>query len=185
MHRLHYVLQFFETSLKNASLKIEIHCSKHCIVKQKVRCFKWCLRFEVKNIHLFKNWNKSVVKQYHTGLFCGETYGYGICGRLGFRIQLIVPTQFERKIYPDMEFVQNFTPPDFQAKNFTPSISPNFNSFSKKKHKKWVKMEKFTPLAKILHCRRHWRHGQIPPLDRCDWKGVTEQSQKKTQDSCS
>ena len=37
---------------------------------------------------------------------------------------------------PDMEFVQNFTPPDFQAKNFTPSISPNFNSFSKKKHKK-------------------------------------------------
>ena len=35
-----------------------------------------------------------------------------------------------------MEFVQNFTPPDFQAKNFTPSISPNFNSFSKKKHRK-------------------------------------------------
>ena len=33
----------------------------------------------------------------------------------------------------DMEFVQNFTPPDFEAKNFTPSISPNFNSFSKKK----------------------------------------------------
>ena len=47
-----------------------------------------------------------------------------------------------------MEFVQNFTPPDFQVKNFTPSISPNFNSFSKKKHKKLVKMEKFTPLAK-------------------------------------
>ena len=38
--------------------------------------------------------------------------------------------------WADMEFVQNFTPPDFQAKNFTPSISPNFNSFSKKKHKK-------------------------------------------------
>ena len=34
-----------------------------------------------------------------------------------------------------MEFVQNFTPPDFQATNFTPSISPNFNSFSKKKQK--------------------------------------------------
>ena len=66
----------------------------------------------------------------------------------------------------DMEFVQKFTPPDFQAKNFTPSISPNFNSFSGKKHKKWVKMEKFTPLAKILHCRRHWRHGQIPPLSK-------------------
>ena len=35
-----------------------------------------------------------------------------------------------------MEFVQNFTPPDFQVKNFTPSISPNFNSFSDKTHKK-------------------------------------------------
>ena len=33
-------------------------------------------------------------------------------------------------ISPDMEFVQNFTPPDFQAKNFTQSISPNFNSLS-------------------------------------------------------
>ena len=35
-----------------------------------------------------------------------------------------------------MEFVQNFTPPDFQAKNFTPSISPDFNSFSGKKTQK-------------------------------------------------
>ena len=25
-------------------------------------------------------------------------------------------------------------------------------------------LEKFTLLAKILHCRWHWRHGQIPPL---------------------
>ena len=38
--------------------------------------------------------------------------------------------------FTDMEFVQNFTPSDFQAKTFTPSISPNFYSFSKKKHKK-------------------------------------------------
>ena len=64
----------------------------------------------------------------------------------------------------DIEFVQNLTPPDFWAKNFTPSISPNFNSFSKKKHKKMSKMEKFTPLAKNLHCRRQWRHWQIPTL---------------------
>ena len=35
-----------------------------------------------------------------------------------------------------MEFVKNFTPRDFQAKNFTPSISPNFNSFSKQKTQK-------------------------------------------------
>ena len=31
-----------------------------------------------------------------------------------------------------MRFVQNFTLPDFQAKTFTPSISPNFNSFNDK-----------------------------------------------------
>ena len=36
---------------------------------------------------------------------------------------------------PDMEFVKKFTPPDFQARNFTTSISPNFNSFRKKKQK--------------------------------------------------
>ena len=35
-----------------------------------------------------------------------------------------------------MEFVQKFTPLDFQAKNFTPLISPNFNSFSKKEAQK-------------------------------------------------
>ena len=35
-----------------------------------------------------------------------------------------------------MKFVQNFTPPDFQVKNFTPPISPNFNSFSEKKTQK-------------------------------------------------
>ena len=35
-----------------------------------------------------------------------------------------------------MEFVQNFALLDFQAKTFTPSISPNFNSFSKEKTQK-------------------------------------------------
>ena len=35
-----------------------------------------------------------------------------------------------------MEFVQKFTPLDFQVKNFTPSILPNFNSFSNKKAQK-------------------------------------------------
>ena len=46
-----------------------------------------------------------------------------------------------------MRFVQNFTPQDFQAKTFTLSISPNFNSFSVK-NTKIVKMGKFTSLAK-------------------------------------
>ena len=58
------------------------------------------------------------------------------------------------------------TPPDFQAKKITLLISLNFNSFGDKNTKKRVKMEKFTPLAKILHCRRHWRHWQISPLAR-------------------
>ena len=41
-----------------------------------------------------------------------------------------------RQLGTDMEFIQNFTPPDFQAKNFTLSISTSFNSFSQKKHKR-------------------------------------------------
>ena len=36
----------------------------------------------------------------------------------------------------DMEFVKNFTPPDFQANNFTPLFSPNFNSFGDETTKK-------------------------------------------------
>ena len=43
----------------------------------------------------------------------------------------------------DMEFVKNFTPSDFQEKKFTPSISPNFNGFSKKKHKKWRNLHRW------------------------------------------
>ena len=35
-----------------------------------------------------------------------------------------------------MEFVKKFKPPDLQAENFTPSTSPNFNSFSKEKPQK-------------------------------------------------
>ena len=63
-----------------------------------------------------------------------------------------------------MRFVKNFTLPYFQAKHFTHLISLNFNSFSDKSTRKWVFLEKFTPLAKILHCRRHWRQWQISPL---------------------
>ena len=35
----------------------------------------------------------------------------------------------------DMEFVQNFTPPDFQAKNFTLSFSPNLTVLVQKNTK--------------------------------------------------
>ena len=47
-----------------------------------------------------------------------------------------------------MRFVKKFTPPNFQAKNFAPKVSPNFDSFGDKNINKWVKMEKITPLAK-------------------------------------
>ena len=36
------------------------------------------------------------------------------------------------KACADMRFVKNFTPPDFQAKQFTPFFSLNFNSFGDK-----------------------------------------------------
>ena len=62
--------------------------------------------------------------------------------------------------------LSNFTPPDFQAKKFIPSNSPDFKHLSDKNTKKWVQMEKFTPLGKILRCSRQWRHGQISPLKR-------------------
>ena len=47
--------------------------------------------------------------------------------------------------FSDMRFVKKFTPPDFQAKNFTPLISPN-SIVLVIKHQKRVKIETFTPL---------------------------------------
>ena len=38
--------------------------------------------------------------------------------------------------FSDMRFVKKFTPPDFQAKNFTPLISPKFNSYGDENIKK-------------------------------------------------
>ena len=54
-----------------------------------------------------------------------------------------VPEQ-ENCLMPDMEFVQKFTPPDFH------SISPNFNSFSKKKHKKMPKIDTLDALDNAM-----------------------------------
>ena len=45
-----------------------------------------------------------------------------------------------------MEFVKNFTPPEFQAKTFTTSISPNFNSFGDiniKNEQKWRNLHRW------------------------------------------
>ena len=47
---------------------------------------------------------------------------------------------------PDMEFVKNFTPSDFQEKNFTPLISPNFNGLVRKNTKnewKWINLHRW------------------------------------------
>ena len=50
------------------------------------------------------------------------------------------PDKIWFQVYSDVEFVQNFTPPDFQAKNL---------------YRQFHLILKFTPLAKISHCRRH------------------------------
>ena len=60
-----------------------------------------------------------------------------------------VPVVLSKYHWPlaDMIFVKKFTPPDFQAKDFTPLISLNFNSFSDKN----TKQERFW---RNLH---HWQ----------------------------
>ena len=54
-----------------------------------------------------------------------------------------------------MEFVQKFTPPDFQAKNSTLSISPDFNSFSGKKTQK-TRPSKLCVTHQMNHKRRNF-----------------------------
>ena len=56
----------------------------------------------------------------------------------------IFPSNMYAKYYPDMIFVKKFTPPDFQAKQFTPLISPYFNSFGDKNTKNEWDGEIFT-----------------------------------------
>ena len=41
-------------------------------------------------------------------------------------------SEYEDDNEADMRFVKNFTPPAFQAKNFTPLISLNFNKKTQK-----------------------------------------------------
>ena len=63
-----------------------------------------------------------------------------------------------------MRFVKKFTPPDFQARDFKPFISLNFNSFSDKNTKNecfWINLHHW---EKIWHCRRQWQQWQISPL---------------------
>ena len=42
-------------------------------------------------------------------------------------------------LYPDMEFVKNFTQPDFQAKNFTPQKRINCDIFLANQQRKCIK----------------------------------------------
>ena len=74
----------------------------------------------------------------------------------------------------DMEFVKNFTPPDFQAKNFTPSISPNFNTFSDKNVKKELNGEIYTTelaknFQKTINQHRWLKMVQNSPKARGAW----------------
>ena len=62
------------------------------------------------------------------------------------------------------EICPKFYTTGFSGIFFTSSISPNFSNSCDKSTKKWVKMEKFTPLAKNFHCHWQWRQGKISPL---------------------
>ena len=53
-----------------------------------------------------------------------------------------------------MKFVNNFTPPDFQAKDFAPLISLNFNSFSDKNTKQC-----FVLLRNLHHWQKFYTAG--------------------------
>ena len=41
-------------------------------------------------------------------------------------------------------------------------------------------MKNFPPLAKILHCCRQWRHGQIPPLPKVAWSFKSRRKSAQT-----
>ena len=64
-------------------------------------------------------------------------------------------------LWSDMRFVKNFTPPDFQAKDFTSPISTASVIKTQKNECFWRNLHH---RQKILHCRRQWRQWQISPL---------------------
>ena len=47
--------------------------------------------------------------------------------------------QFDQQMNSDMEFVKNFTQPDFQAKNFTPQKRVNCDIFLANQQRKCIK----------------------------------------------
>ena len=47
--------------------------------------------------------------------------------------------QFDQRMNSDMEFVKNFTQPDFQAKNFTPQKRVNCDIFLANQQRKCIK----------------------------------------------
>ena len=91
-----------------------------------------------------------------------------------FIILLLLLLLLLKEVSTDMKFVQNFTPPDFQGKNFTPSFSANFNSFSKKKTQKmsengeiYTAGKNFTlPPAVTAWTNSTSDHGQLSPLKK-------------------
>ena len=53
-----------------------------------------------------------------------------------FGLSSVIQAQYLSNPGPDMRFVKYFTPLDFQAKNVTSLISPNFNSLGDNNTKK-------------------------------------------------
>ena len=111
-------------------------------------CQNWCMDFSygsLKEPQISASLNTAKKVYYHSQHLYKSLDG-----------KIVLMINCRGKKWPTvMRFVKKFTPLDFQAKIFTPLISPNFNSFGDNNTKTWVKMEKFTPLAKILHWHCH------------------------------
>ena len=153
--------------LQNTQIFLSKYLYSFSLARSRAGCLKWdfvgFLKCKLKRVLVAANcrpgvkpltsWQPPLVSQ---KCLCSTRSNSSTQGDLG-EVSIIIFGMSQT-----WNFVKNFTPSDFQAKHFTPSISPNFHSFSDRNTKKWVKKENFTPLTKILHCRRHW---QIPTLD--------------------
>ena len=77
----------------------------------------------------------------------GEILSFVFIFNLNARLFQVLTTS-----YTDMRFVKKFTPPDFQAKDFTSVISLTFNSFCDKNTKVSV-------FSRYLH---YWQNFTLP-----------------------
>ena len=98
-------------------------------------------------------------------LYFAQTYFFFLSDLCLFRLFFVQMVLFCSNCFsPDMKFVQNFTPPDFQVKNLHRQfhlISTVLVRKNTKNEWKWRNLHRW---QQILHSRRDWRDGQISPL---------------------